>query len=307
MKIVIFGTGECGQKLLSTPLKENCQIVCVCDNSKNKHGMLCNGYLVYSPDVINETNFDIVIVATGKYAYDVKEQLLKIGVPEEKILLPYGWDVMEYYDTPLNAYFAAEKKDFLPFEKKPAKIYKDYKGETFRAHNRREREGFFEKYCKGEGLDIGYGSDPITPNVYGWDIVNGDAQYLNGIDDESFDYVYSSHCLEHMFDVRIALKNWFRVVKKGGFLLIAIPHRDLYEKKKTLPSRWNFDHKHMFLIGKKEKPDTIDIVEEIRESLVDYDIKYVKTCDDGHTITDPTIHSDGEYQIEIVIQKLNLV
>ena len=85
--------------------------------------------------------------------------------------------------------------------------------------------------------------------------------------------------------------------------MLAIPHRDLYEKKKTLPSRWNFDHKHMFLIGKKEPPDTLDIVEEIRESLVDYDIKYVKTCDEGHTITNPLIHSDGEYQIEIVIQK----
>jgi len=67
-----------------------------------------------------------------------------------------------------------------------------------------------------------------------------------------------------------------------------------------------FDHKHMFLIGKKEAPDTLDIVEEIHESLVDYDIKYVKSCDEGHTITDPNIHSDGEYQIEMVIQKLNI-
>jgi len=171
MKIVIFGAGECGQKLLSSPLKKDCQIICVCDNSPNKHGMLCNGHFVTpSPPDLNNMDFDIIIVATGKYAYDVKEQLLKMGVPEEKILLPHGWDVMEYYDTPLNAYFVAEKKDFVPFEKKPAKIYKDYKGETFHAHNRREREGFFEKYCKGEGLDIGYGSDPITPTVCGWDI-----------------------------------------------------------------------------------------------------------------------------------------
>lgn len=303
MKIILFGTGECGQKLLSTPLKEDCQIVCVCDNSKDKRGTLCNGHYVTLPD-LHDIDFDVVIVATSKYAYDVKKQLLSMGIAEEKIILPYGWDVMEYHDTPLDAYFAPAKKNLIPFEKKPAKIYRKYEGETFRSHNRRKREGFFEKYCKGEGLDIGYGSDPVTPTVYGWDIKNGDAQYLKGIEDESLDFVYSSHCLEHMFDVRIALRNWFRVVKKGGFLIIAIPHRDLYEKKTTLPSRWNFDHKHMFLIGKKEAPDTLDIVEEIRESLIDYDIKYVKVCDEGHTINDPTIHSDGEYQIEIVIRKL---
>ena len=166
------------------------------------------------------------------------------------------------------------------------------------------REGFFEKYCKGEGLDICYGADLIIPGCSGWDFRNGDAQYLAGVEDESFDFVYSSHGLEHMYDVRTSLKNWFRVVKKGEYFLLSIPHRDLYEKKKSLPSRWNGDHKHMFLIGKAEPPDTLDIVEEIKCSLENYDIKYIKTCDEGHTINNPLVHSDGEYQIEIVLQKI---
>ena len=106
-----------------------------------------------------------------------------------------------------------------------------------------------------------------------------------------------------MVDVRESLRNWFRAVKEGGYLIIAVPHRDLYEKKRTLPSRWNGDHKHMFLIGKSESPDTLDIVEEVKNSLEYYDIKYVKACDYGHTITDPLRHSDGEYQIEMVIRK----
>lgn len=93
-----------------------------------------------------------------------------------------------------------------------------------------------------------------------------------GVDDESFDFVYSSHCLEHMYDVQTSLKNWFRVVRKSGYLILAIPHRNLYEK--------------------------------IKAALTDYDVKYIKACDEGHTITDPLVHSDGEYQIEIVIQKV---
>lgn len=95
-----------------------------------------------------------------------------------------------------------------------------------------------------------------------------------------------------------------RRVRKGGYLILAIPHRDLYEKKISLPSRWNGDHKHMFLIGRAEPPDTLDIVEEIKSALTGYDIKYIKACDEGHTITDPAIHSDGEYQIELVLQKI---
>ena len=136
--------------------------------------------------------------------------------------------------------------------------------------------------------------------------MNGDAQYLQGVGDEEFDYVYSSHCLEHVDDVRCALKNWFRVVKKGGFLLLYIPHRDLYEKKDRLPSRFNPHHKHMFLIGKAEPPDTLDIEEEIRSSLPGggYSIEYVKTCSDGYVSYSDTTPSAGEYSIECVIRKI---
>ena len=235
--------------------------------------------------------------------FTLRQQLFDMGIDYKKISMCYG-DIINC-QCPLDEIFVIPKKPpEVPFKKVPVEIYKKYTGETSRAHNRRLREGFFKKYCNGEGLDIGYGGDVIVPDCAGWDLRNGDAQYLAGIDDESFDFVYSSHCLEHMYDVRIALKNWFRVVRKGGYLLLAIPHRDLYEKKKTLPSRWNADHKHMFLIGKSEPPDTLDIVEEIKLSLNNYDIKYIKACDEGHTITDPLKHSNGEYQIEIVIQKI---
>ena len=235
--------------------------------------------------------------------FNTRHQLLDNGVDYRNIDMIYG-DVSMCH-CPLDKIFVIPKRPpEVPFKKAPAEIYRHYEGETTRAHSRREREGFFEKYCRGEGLDVGYGGDIITPNSSGWDFRNGDAQYLAGIDDESFDFVYSSHCLEHMYDVRTSLKNWFRVVRRGGFLLLAIPHRDLYEKRTQLPSRWNGDHKHMFLIGRSEPPDTLDILEEVRESIRNYDIKYVKACDYGYTITDPNRHSNGEYQIEMVIQKM---
>jgi SAM-dependent methyltransferase len=177
-------------------------------------------------------------------------------------------------------------------------------GETSKARLRRSKEGFFEKYLSGDGLDIGFGGDLIVPNAKGFDFEHGDAQFLTELKDELFDFVYSSHTLEHMPNPRIALENWYRVLKKGGYLIIYIPHRDLYEKKKALPSRFNPNHTHFFLVDKGEHPDTLGIIPLIKNNLSGYELIYAKECSEGHTITDPLIHSDGEYSIEVVLRKL---
>jgi SAM-dependent methyltransferase len=176
-------------------------------------------------------------------------------------------------------------------------------GETSKARPRRVREGFFEKYCTGRGLDVGSGDDSLAPNCLEWDKEQGDAQYLHGVEDCSFDFVYSSHTLEHMIVPSIALKHWWRVLRTGGFLILYIPHRDLYEKKKSLPSRWNPDHKHFFLLDRDEPPDTTGILPLLQRALSNFRIIYAKECNEGHTITDPQVHSDGEYSIEVVIKK----
>jgi len=176
--------------------------------------------------------------------------------------------------------------------------------ETSKAKTRRIKEGFFEKYTQGRGLDIGYGGDLISPNAAGYDFEHGDAQYLNELKDGQYDFVYSSHTLEHLPDPALALKNWYRVLKKGGYLILYIPHRDLYEKKKTLPSRFNPNHTNFFLVERDEAPDTVGIVPLIERTLKNYELIYAKECSEGHTITDPEIHSDGEYSIEVVLKKL---
>lgn len=177
------------------------------------------------------------------------------------------------------------------------------KGETSKAKERRLREGFFEKYCQGKGLDIGFGGDLLLPGMDGWDFEHGNAQYLKGLEDSSYDFVYSSHALEHVFDVSTSLGNWYRVLKPNGYLILYIPHRDLYEKKTELPSSFNPDHLRYFLIDKNEPPHTIGIVPLLNKTLKNFTLIYAKECSEGHTITDPLIHSDGEYSIEVVIKK----
>ncbi|MGA1979763.1 MAG: methyltransferase domain-containing protein [Sedimentisphaerales bacterium] len=177
--------------------------------------------------------------------------------------------------------------------------------ETSKAKPRRIRENFFEKYCQGKGLDVGYGGDPITKECRGWDIEDGDGQLLQGIEEGEFDFVYSSHLLEHMNNAKIAIKNWWRAVKPGGYLILYLPDRELYERKKTLPSRWNPEHKRFFLLDRDEHPDTVGVIPLIKRCLSGYEIIEAKICDEGYRIVSDDVQSEGEYSIEVVIKKKN--
>ena len=44
--------------------------------------------------------------------------------------------------------------------------------------------------------------------------------------DGAVDFVISSHVIEHFFDPIKALKEWYRVTKRGGYVFIICPHKD---------------------------------------------------------------------------------
>ncbi len=51
---------------------------------------------------------------------------------------------------------------------------------------------------------------------------------LSIFSDDSVDFIYASHCLEHFSyrKVTTVLKEWARVLKKGGFLRLSVPDFD---------------------------------------------------------------------------------
>ena len=112
----------------------------------------------------------------------------------------------------------------------------------------RKKNKHFEKYLNGKGIDIGSGNDALeieNGTIDTWDLQNGDAQYLKTISDETYDFVYSSHCLEHMIDAETALYNWSRVIKKDGYLFFVVPEYILYEKME-FPSAFNYYNKSSY-------------------------------------------------------------
>lgn len=119
--------------------------------------------------------------------------------------------------------------------------------ETSKSLPRRLRRGY-GALLVGSGIDIGAGDDPLQvpdAQVYAYDMQQGDAQTLMDRSNEMYDFVYSSHCLEHMRNVEFALFNWTRVLKHGGYLFIAVPDYELYEHMHW-PSKHNPDHKQSF-------------------------------------------------------------
>jgi SAM-dependent methyltransferase len=123
--------------------------------------------------------------------------------------------------------------------------------ETSKSYRLRKHRGDFDNFLCGDGIDVGCGSDPLKVelgSVQQWDLANGDAQLMPGVPDASFDFLYSSHCLEHMRDVPETLRNWTRIVKPAGFLYLVVPDYIIYEKM-TWPSMFNRDHRQSFCLA----------------------------------------------------------
>ena len=112
-------------------------------------------------------------------------------------------------------------------------------------------------FCSGYGIDVGYGGDTIIPSAITVDLptpytkvgdtplnLGGDAKDLYWFKDNVLDYVYSSHLLEDFEDTQSVLKEWLRVIKPGGYLVLFCPDEQKYrEHCKKTGQPYNYSHK----------------------------------------------------------------
>ena len=117
---------------------------------------------------------------------------------------------------------------------------------------------FERSIIKGKGIDIGCSTDPVGEDVRRFDMEHGDANHITQYVKEEFDYVYASHCLEHMHEPRKAILEWWKLVKVGGHIVFIVPDEDLYEQG-VFPSRFNPDHKATFTISKQKSWSPLSI------------------------------------------------
>jgi predicted SAM-dependent methyltransferase len=101
-----------------------------------------------------------------------------------------------------------------------------------------------QKICSGAGVDIGCkkkewafpGAQPIDIDLNDeWDAYN--------LPCTGYDYIFSSHCLEHLDDEFQAVQYWYDSLREGGVLFLYLPHPDcLYWQPNKMPNKL---HKNM--------------------------------------------------------------
>lgn len=167
----------------------------------------------------------------------------------------YTGEFKDYFTYSPERVKQGEEKPYPDIDQKtniPIKINHPYDiHEQDRREKRKEEIGHYEEsdigqrdllaiYCKGRGIDVGCGPRKVCPDAIGIDLfqskddtvdmigVSGDDLWM--FKNEELDYIMSSHSLEHFADTKKTLKEWDRVLKKGGILGIITPDGELRPK-----------------------------------------------------------------------------
>jgi predicted SAM-dependent methyltransferase len=117
-------------------------------------------------------------------------------------------------------------------------------------------------YLRGNGVDVGCGNDPVKPDCVAIDIPEANYECYNGkggskanfrafaedlpFKDHTLDWVYSSHLLEDFpfTEWPSLLREWTRVLKPGGMLVILVPEATLWAKAVAAGQPPNDAHQH---------------------------------------------------------------
>lgn len=154
------------------------------------------------------------------------------------------------------------------------------------------------KYCftsdgkPGCVVDIASQGDPVVPWAWSLDLppekfawyangqppagpiqLRGDAAHLP-IDNCSLDCLYSSHLLEDFEHWEPVLREWVRVLKPGGKLVILVPDRGLWAAALAKGQPPNCEHRHEAQVGELStyaKLIGVHVIEDRLTNLFDGD------------------------------------
>lgn len=120
----------------------------------------------------------------------------------------------------------------IPRVKKNGELFHRYKGELYPDYLNHGNACEFIKdkallYCKGKGIDIGADEWPLENAIPIQENTHINAYKLNAFEDNSLDFIFSSHCLEHLEKWDEALSLWIKKIKKGGILFLYLPHKSM--------------------------------------------------------------------------------
>ena len=103
---------------------------------------------------------------------------------------------------------------------------------------------FAKHFCKGRGFDIGcHKLEWALSGAYPIDIILEDEYDAYKLPNGEVDYIFSSHCLEHLPNCVDALDYWVDHLRIGGVLFLYLPH---FNQEYWRP--WN-NRKHIHVLS----------------------------------------------------------
>jgi O-methyltransferase len=84
-KTFIFGSGSTGKFVLHL-VEEQYTVIGFIDNNNKRWGMSVEGYEIFSPEKLNTSDFDGVVIASLPGFNEITKQLLAMGVSKDKII-----------------------------------------------------------------------------------------------------------------------------------------------------------------------------------------------------------------------------
>lgn len=118
--------------------------------------------------------------------------------------------------------------------------------------------------CKGYGLDIGCGKKEwALPRAFPIDEIFDDEYNAFNLPlpssilgSNKWDYIFSSHCLEHIADYENALWYWSSFIDSGGILFLYLPHYSCaYWRPELMPNK-----KHIHQFYAEDLKDKLEIM-----------------------------------------------
>jgi SAM-dependent methyltransferase len=121
-------------------------------------------------------------------------------------------------------------------------------------------------------------------NKKGKVIVN-DAVDISLVQNESYDFVFSSHSLEHIANPLKAINEWLRIIKNDGYIIIIVPEKSVC-----------FDHKRNYstfstLLTQYEKDVGEDDLSTLPEILLNHDLSMDPPAGNFEAFTRRSLHN----------------
>lgn len=232
-KIVIFGSPLNIEEVLGYEGLANINISYIVDNDKKKSGTKVKGYTIYTPSHLeseDKENILILVAINFVHMRGVMTQLEQMGI----------------YDIYSIVSMEARKNERLGI-KKQVNVLDILDDEN---HTDPEVRMFFTKDLSGYGVEFGAGPRPF-PVPDSCEVAyadcfshNGEEFYtswfsekfevpityrtsidkMEGIEDNSLDFILSSHVIEHSPNPFSAFEKGYKKLKKGGKMVFIVPN-----------------------------------------------------------------------------------